>query len=367
MMWGWFSSQMLISCVRGLPMSTLRLAVIGAGVVGRSHAQRIAGASFCSLAGICDNDPNRRNVATEHNSGFYADTDILLQQESPDGVIIATPNASHGRLASECLARGVPVLVEKPISDLLESAHDIVTASDQAGVPVLVGHHRRHSTAVRRTKQLLENHAIGELIALSLMWALKKPDDYFDVDWRSRPPGGGPVLINLIHELDTLRFLCGEIDRVYAQASSQTRQLEVEDTVSISLSLRSGVIATLLACDSTPSPWSYEATTHENPLYFESTENCYHFLGTEGGLAFPRLEIWRHDDPSAVGWQHPLTRHTEEIGTRDPLDTQLEHFCDVIRGDVQPLVDARDATRSLAVAHAVLESIQTQQPVTVVP
>ncbi|GIS61599.1 MAG: hypothetical protein CM1200mP2_38240 [Planctomycetaceae bacterium] len=53
-------------------MSTLRLAVIGAGVVGRSHAQRIAGASFCSLAGICDNDPNRRNVGTEHNSGFYA-------------------------------------------------------------------------------------------------------------------------------------------------------------------------------------------------------------------------------------------------------------------------------------------------------
>ena len=99
---------------------------------------------------------------------------------------------------------------------MLESAHDSVTASDQAGVPVLVGHHRRHSTAVRRTKQLLENHAIGALIALSLMWALKKPDDYFDVDWRSRPPGGGPVLINLIHELDTLRFLCGEIDRVYA-------------------------------------------------------------------------------------------------------------------------------------------------------
>ena len=344
-------------------MSALRLAVIGAGVVGRSHAQRIVEAPLCSLAGICDSDPNCQDMATEFNSGFYTNIEDLLQREKPDGAIIATPNASHGTLASACLTRGVPVLVEKPISDTLDGANDIVEAADQAGVPVLVGHHRRHSTAIRQTKQLLDDRTIGNLVAVSLMWALKKPDDYFDVDWRSRRPGGGPVLINLIHELDTLRFLCGEIDRVYAQASTQTRQLEVEDSVSISLSLQSGVIATLLACDSTPAPWSYEATTHENPLYFESPENCYFFLGTEGGLAFPRLDIWRHDDPDAVGWQHPLTRHVQEIASRDPLDAQLEHFCDVIRGDAQPLVDARDATRSLAVAHAVLESIQTRQPV----
>jgi len=344
-------------------MSALRLAVIGAGVVGRSHAQRIVAAPSCSLVAICDSDRKCQDVATEFNSCFYTDTEDLLQEQELDGVIIATPNASHGKLASACLARGVPVLVEKPISDTLDGAHDIVESAEQSGVPVLVGHHRRHSTAIRQTQQLLDDRAIGDLIAVSLLWALKKPDEYFAVDWRSHKPGGGPVLINLIHELDTLRFLCGEIDRVYAQASSQTRQLEVEDTVSISLSLQSGVIATLLACDSTPAPWSYEATTHENPLYFESPENCYFFLGTEGGLAFPRLDIWRHDNPNAVGWQHPLARHSRNIARRDPLDAQLEHFCEVIQGDARPLVDARDATRSLAVAHAVLESIQTQQPV----
>ncbi len=348
-------------------MSALRLAVIGAGVVGRSHAQRIVAAPFCSLVAICDSDRKCQDVATEFNSCFYTDTENLLQQQELDGVIIATPNASHGKLASACLARGVPVLIEKPISDTLDGAHAIAKAAEKTGVPVLVGHHRRHSTAIRQAQQLLNDHAIGDLIAVSLLWALKKPDEYFEVDWRSHRPGGGPVLINLIHELDTLRFLCGEIHRVYAQASSRTRQLDVEDSVSISLSLQSGAIATLLACDTTPAPWSYEATTHENPLYFESPENCYFFLGTEGGLAFPRMDIWRHDDPNAIGWQHPLTRHSRAAAPGDPLDTQLEHFCDVIRGVDQPLVDAHDATRTLAVAHAVLESIQTQQPVELTP
>ncbi len=337
--------------------------MIGTGVIGQAHAQRIARDPSCSLVAVCDNDPSRRSLESDFDTHFFLDAEELLGQEALDGAIISTPSASHAALATACLERGVPVLIEKPIADTTEAAMAIVAVTEATRVPVLVGHHRRHSTAIQQTRNLLQEGAIGDLIAASLLWALKTPDEYFAIDWRCRRPGGGPVLINLVHELDTLRFLCGEIHRVYAQASSRTRQLEVEDSVSISLSLQSGVIATLLACDNTPAPWSYEATTHENPLYFESGENCYHFLGTKGGLAFPRLDIWKHDDPNATGWQHPLTRHSRAIAPEDPLDAQLTHFRDVIRGDAQPLVDARDATRTLAAAHAVLESIRTHEPV----
>ncbi len=344
-------------------MSSLRLAVIGTGVIGQAHARRIARDSSCLLVAVSDSDSRCRSLATELNTGFFLDAEELLEQETLDGVIIATPNASHSALATTCLRRGLPVLIEKPIADTTEAALAIVAVAEETGVPVLVGHHRRHSSAIQQARTLLQEGAIGELIAVSLLWTLKKPDDYFEADWRCRRPGGGPVMINLVHELDTLRFLCGEIHRVYAQAGSPTRQLEVEDSVAISLSLESGVIATLLACDNTPAPWSYEATTHENPLYFETCENCYHFLGTEGGLAFPRLDIWRYDDPNAVGWQHPLAQHSRTTQQVDPLDLQLRHFLDVVRGDAESLLDARDAARTLAVAHAVLESIQTQQPV----
>ena len=81
----------------------------------------------------------------------------------------------------------------------------------------------------------MKGGALGKLVAVSMLWALLKPADYFDVEWRRRRPGGGPTLINLIHELDTLRFVCGEIRQVYAQASSEARNLEVEDSLAISI------------------------------------------------------------------------------------------------------------------------------------
>ena len=94
-----------------------------------------------------------------------------------------------------------------------------------------------------------------------------------------------------IHFIDTYRYLFGEIRQVYAVASSAVRKLEVEDSLSITLSFESGTLGSILASDATPSPWSYEATTGENPHYFRADENSYHFLGTAGSLSFPRMEV----------------------------------------------------------------------------
>ena len=146
-----------------------------------------------------------------------------------------------------------------------------------------------------------------------MLWALLKPAEYYEVEWRRRRPGGGPTLINLVHELDSLRFICGEVRQVYAQSSSAARQLDVEDSLSISLSFEDGAVGSILAADATPSPWSYEAATHENPYYFPTDENCYYFLGSLGSLAFPRMELWRYDDNDKSGWQHPMTKSTRPL------------------------------------------------------
>ena len=86
-------------------------------------------------------------------------------------------------------------------------------------------------------------------------------------------------------------------------ASSAVRQLEVEDSLSITLSFENGTLGSILASDATPSPWSYEATTGENPHYFRADENSYHFLGTAGSLSFPKdggLEVPRWGDRLAA-------------------------------------------------------------------
>ena len=196
-----------------------------------------------------------------------------------------------------------------------------------------------------------------------MMWTLMKPEGYFDIAWRSVRPDGGPVLINLVHELDILRYLCGEIDQVFAQGRSKARGFEVEDSVSISLTFRNGAVAVILGSDATTAPWSYEATTGENPLYFNVPENCYYFTGTDGALAFPQMELWKYADHNQRGWQHAIEKSVVPASRADSLTLQLAHFCDVVQGTTPPLVDARDGARSLAAALAVLKSIATNTPV----
>ena len=99
------------------------------------------------------------------------------------------------------VAAGIPVLVEKPIADRVEAARRLSETAEKAGVPVLVGHHRRHHPVMRRARQLVRDGALGCVVAASALALFLKPDACFDVAWR-KSPGGGPVLINLIHEID---------------------------------------------------------------------------------------------------------------------------------------------------------------------
>ena len=344
-------------------MKPVRLAVIGAGLVGSKHAALIDAHDTCSLVGVCDVDRGRSSVADKFNVPFYLEIEKLLENERPQGVIISTPNGHHASAAEVCARRSVHVLIDKPIADSLDAADRIVKVADEAGIQVLVGHHRRHSPFVQEARSIVSGGTLGRLVAVSMLWTLMKPADYYDVDWRCRRPSGGPTLINLVHELDSLRFICGEMLQVYAHSSSAVRKLDVEDSVSISISFANGAVGTVLASDTTPSPWSYEATTGENPLYFQTDENCYHFFGTLGSLAFPQLQLWHYPYDDQRGWHHPLEKVNRSVTPADPLRSQLEHFCRVVRGEENPIVDGREGSRSLAVALAVLDSIQRQIPI----
>jgi predicted dehydrogenase len=190
-----------------------------------------------------------------------------------------------------------------------------------------------------------------------------KPEEYFDVEWRRERHVGGPLLINLIHDLDSLRFICGEIREVYARTSSAVREFDTEDSLSICISFDNGALGSVLASDATPAAWSYEAAVGENPLYFRTQENCYHFLGTSASLAFPRMELWRYSDAKQKGWQHPMERTQIAVTSADPLKIQLEHFCRVVRGEDEPVMKARDGAESLAVALAVQQSAAEGKPI----
>ena len=235
------------------------------------------------------------------------------------------------------------------------------------GIPVLVGHHRRHNPLVQQAREIVASGTLGQLTAISATWLARKPDDYFDVAWRRRT-GGGPVLINLIHDIDSLRFIAGEIRAVQAMTSNARRGFDVEDTAALLLRFRAGALATITLSDAVASPWSWELMSGERASYSfpQSGQDCYLFAGTEGSLAMPTMRLWRYD--GAKNWQSPLPLQQaaqQLAGTpADPIQLQLRHFAEVIHGRAKPLITSRDASRTLEVALAVSQAAATGAEVT---
>ncbi len=344
-------------------MNLTRLAVIGTGLIGLRHLAAAQRNTNVTLVAACDTNPAGAQIAATYGIPFYQDYHRLLAVEDLDGVIIATPTNTHAPIGGACAQHGVHILIEKPITGTLEDARRLLAAAEEGGIHTLVGHHRRHNYVVQQARELIQNGTIGDLIGVTAMFALLKPLDYYNVTWRKKV-GGGPILTNLIHDIDNLRFICGEIETVYAATSSKTRGFDVEDTAGLTLHFANGALGTVLVSDATPSPWSYELTSGENPVYPLSGQDCYQFCGTKASLAFPSMTLWRYPEQPMPGWYRPLEQVRRiDPKAEDPLDVQLTHFCEVIQDTAQPLISGVEGLKTLAATEAVLKSAQVQMPV----
>jgi predicted dehydrogenase len=346
-------------------MADIRVALIGAGMIAPAHLKGAASAAAVSVCAIADPSAAAKALAERAGLPWFVDHHALLGRARPDATIVATPNALHVPVALDCIAAGVPVLVEKPIADTVDEARRLTTAADAAGLPVLVGHHRRHNPIIRRARQLLRDGALGRLVSATVMATMLKPDAYFDTAWRRDPAGGGPVLINLIHEIDLLRFLYGEISVVEALTSNAVRGFAVEDTAAILLRFANGALGTIMLSDTAASPWSWDLASGENPAFFRPDVETHFLCGTDGALTLPKLNHWRY--PGARGWTEPIEARSVLPAPGDPYAEQLRHFAAVVRGEEAPVISGIDATRTLQATHAVHTAARTNQPVTVPP
>lgn len=335
----------------------MRIAVFGAGLIGQKHIAVAAGAGH--LAAIVDPNPQVAELARDLGCSYYANPEDCLDSEDLDGVIVATPNQLHAEHGRICIARKLPVLIEKPLVESADEGGSLVAQAAEASVPILVGHHRRHNPIIQKAVQAVRAGDLGDIVAVTGHFLLFKPDAYFDVDWR-RKPGGGPILINLIHDIDLLRFVVGDIVEVMAMQSSQARGFEVEDTACILFRFENGALGTFALSDTAVSPWSWEFTSGENPAYPNAAQSAYHVAGTRGSLAIPEMRLWLH--PGERGWWEPLMDKRLDTEARDPFELQFLHFLDVCRGET-PIVSAREGLRSLEVVEAIKKAARSGEAV----
>lgn len=340
-------------------MQPVKIAVIGAsGAIGIRHIGFLKTNPETVPSALVDTAPQAADLAKKHGIPLYADYREMLDKARPDGAIIATPNKLHVPMALDCIARKVPVLVEKPIADEIAPALELVEAAEQSGVPVLIGHHRRHSPIIRRAVEAIRSGELGQLVSVVGMHLRRKSDAYFRAQWR-REEGGGPLLINGAHEIDTMRVLCGEIEELQAVTSNAARGFTVEDSAAITLRFKNGVLGTLTISDAVQASWAWELSSGEDVRYAQELTDSFLICGTKGSLALPTLHM--HWNEHGGGEQDPLVRKRLPIVPVDPWYAEVQHFARVVRGDEPPLVTAADGLRTLAALLAIKRSAATKQ------
>ena len=247
------------------PVSRVRIAVAGAGLIGRRHVEEVGASADAELAAVIDPGPAGPELAAKHGVACFPSLAALFAADRPDGIVLATPNRMHVDGGLECIAAGVPVIVEKPLGDTVASARRLVDAGERAGIAVLTGHHRNYSPIMAKAREIVASGVLGRVVAVTGTALFHKPDDYFEVGdgWR-RKPGGGPVLLNLTHEVNSLLSLCGDIVSVAAVTSDAARGFAVEDTAAMVFTFTNGALGTFVLSDAAASARSWEQTSQEN-------------------------------------------------------------------------------------------------------
>jgi predicted dehydrogenase len=314
----------------------------------------------CALSAIVDPSPAAARAAARAQVPLFRSLEELFAEQRPEGVVLATPNALHVPQALQCIALGLPILLEKPIAPTVAEGEKLLRSIEDREARVLIGHHRAHSPIIAKAKEVIDSGALGRLVAVMGSAVFLKPDQYFtDGPWRKQP-GAGPILLNMIHEVHNLRMLCGEIVAVQAFASHAVRGFPVEDTVAINLQFAGGALGSFLLSDTAACARSWEQTSQENKAYpsYED-EDCYVIAGTNGSLAVPTMRLKIYARPEDRSWWKPFQTGVAQVTREDPMRRQMEHFGAVARGEAEPLVTARDGLANLRVTEAIAEAARS--------
>src|SRR5438552_1987961 len=181
------------SDVRGLAKPSLRIGVIGAGVMGSNHARVLAGLPGITLVGVVDPLPAHRIRATELTSCRTFATLEELIAEGVDAVTVAAPTHLHHQIALACIARGIHIMVEKPIASSVEEGRDIVAAGRRAGVTLMVGHVERFNPSVAAIKQAISGE---DILSIAITRVGPFPPRMSNV---------GVVIDLAVHDIDLIR------------------------------------------------------------------------------------------------------------------------------------------------------------------
>ena len=330
----------------------VRFAIVGTGGMGATHAINLAGSSHAEVTWLVDVDLDRANKLQERIGGRVTDDmEEAFASDDVDVALIALPTSLHRAGVEAAAKHKVHVFCEKPIARTNEDAIAMTKACEDAGVTMMVGHVVRFFSEYMRVKEQLDAGALGD-VAIVRGSRLNPPvmerSPWFaDVD-----KSGGVVLDLMIHEIDTFRWYFGDVERLYAHGLSFTDWHTRRDHAIASITFRNGVIA---HCEAS---WAHSA--FRTSLEVAGSKGIIrHSSFDSATLTFEPSTGVEYEGIGQQSKQFTRMRPTNE----PPHLRELMVFIDCLRTGKPVPVDGDEATRTLIVANAVLDSMREDRPI----
>ncbi|MCW3100661.1 MAG: putative dehydrogenase [Chthonomonadaceae bacterium] len=333
----------------------LRVVLAGAGGMARTHAGCYAAIPNAMLVGVMDiREDAAQALAGAHSAEAFTDFDAMLTATRPDVVDVCCPTPFHvdyvcraAERAGELGIRGIST--EKPMGRSLEDCDRMIAAVEAAGIPLFVAQVVRFFPEFALMKRQVEAGAVGKPAAVRTRRGGRMPrawDDWYADFERS----GGLILDLIVHDFDWLRWTFGEVERVYARGTGDSR-LPAFDYALVTLRFKSGAIAHVEGTWNDPSGFKVAVEIAGDGGMLEYNFNqptAVPFRSAIAGAAGPGGGVDVPESPVAV----------------NPYQAELQHFCDCVEGGVTPSITPQDGRAAVRIALAAIESLQTGQPVT---
>ena len=322
----------------------IRTGVIGVGSMGQNHARVYN--EISNLVGVSDSNIEQGGkIAERFGIPFYQNPEELL--EKINAVSISVPTFLHLEYAKLAASLGVNMLVEKPLSINPEDSKKILEVAKENNVKLAVGHIERHNPVIKHAKNEIINGKWGEIITLSSKRVSSYPDRIKDV---------GVVFDLGIHDLDIMSYLCGDsVESVFATGGNVNSDNN-EDFVSIMLKFKTGKVG---YCEI-----NWLTPMKVRKLNINCTSSYIEMDYISQSIKKFSSEFLNLNESNLFSTDLEIQESLADIKKEEPLKLELLDFLNSIEQDVNPLVSGQDGLDAVIIANAVLESLNSNQKVT---
>lgn len=329
----------------------INIAVVGTGGISKRHgaAMRDLPESEGRIAAVYDVAEERaEQFVKEFGGQVYRDLDACM--EKADLVYILTPPSTHKELALKAIRKGKHVFVEKPITNALDEAREIIQAAKEQNVLVMTGFNKRFRRGFRKLKETYDSGILGEAINI---WSHRigtgvgsKPN------WRTtKGMLCGMSIESLSHDIDMIRWMAGEIIDVRANLYFSRPDLpEFDDNANVVMTMANGATALIHAS------WT-------SPLQ----RNIRGIIGRKGAAFIEGRTLWDidHIRIKTRDMENEVLELINDVQDPQSYKEHCQYFIDCIRGRVPPFTTGDDGLATLQVSHAILRSHHEQRVVRV--